>query len=156
MKSILLRSAILLLILMLSAACGGSGGGDSSSTACTPNGNIRLLSSSTGTILLSSITVTALHSTSSVTPVPVYVGYTPSLVGEILAGYPPGGTNPATVGINIAQIGPSTVNPVQMSVTFDANRTPATNHATLRFVAVDTTLSKVEGCQDLPVTFTIQ
>jgi len=152
MKSILLRWAILIAIPSLLVSCGGGGGGGGA-PACTPNGNISLHSSSTGTTLLSSITVTTLQSV-SVTPVPVFVKYTKPPVAAVLAGYPPGAADPRTVVIDIVPFGSPTANPLQFSLTFDSTKPMATYLATWRFVVVDAG-ANVLGCQDLPVTFTI-
>jgi hypothetical protein len=90
-----------------------------------------------------------------VTPVSVFIRYASPPVAAILAGYPPGGTDPRTVGINIAQASPSTNNPVQFSLSFVTTGATATYSAMWRFVAIDASPKPV-GCQDLPVTFAIK
>jgi hypothetical protein len=152
MRSIALTGTMLLAVLALLMSCGR--GGDNASTACTPNGNMTLHSSSTGTTLLSSITVTTAP-TVSVAPVPVFAAYVSPPVAVIGAGYPPGATDPRTVGMNINPVGLPANNQAQFSLTFDSNLNPATYSATWRFVAFDAG-SNIVGCRDLPVTFIIQ
>jgi hypothetical protein len=114
---------------------------------------MTLYTSSTMTMLLTSITQTGAQG-NPVPDVPVWVGYLSPPVGAILAGYPADGVDPLNFGINIVQFGSS--NPLEFHVTFDANRPPATYQAVLRFVATDQTLTDPLGCQDVPVTFTVQ
>jgi hypothetical protein len=152
MTSIALRGAVLIVFLLLLASCGGGGGGGSNEFTCTPNGNISLLDSIGGNPLLG-ISVTIAQG-AAVTPVPVFVGYMSPPVAAVLAGYPPASVDPRTLGINIALISPSSANPLEFSMTFDSNGAKATYNATWRFVALDAGAS-VLGCQDLPVTFTI-
>lgn len=110
-KSLSLRCAIMIVALSLLASCGGGGGGDGgAASSCTPNGNISLRSSSTGTTPLLSITVIAARNP-LVTPVPVYVAYTRPQVAAILAGYPPGTTDHRTIGMNIIPVSLPTDNP---------------------------------------------
>jgi hypothetical protein len=151
MTSIALRGAALIAVLLLLASCGGDGGGNNEFT-CTPNGNISLLDSIGGNTLLG-ISVTIAQG-AAVPPVPVFAGYMSPPIAAVLAGYPPASVDPRTLGINIALIGPSSANPLEFSMTFDSNGTKATYNATWRFVALDAGAS-VLGCQDLPVTFTI-
>jgi hypothetical protein len=154
MKSLSLRGAVLIAALFLLASCSrGGGGGGSTTFTCTPNGNISLLDSIGGNPLLD-ITVSLLQS-SPVFSVPVFVGYTSPPAAAVLAGYPPGSTDPRTLGIDIALIGQTSDNPLEFSITFDSNHDKATYNATWRFVVVDAG-ANVVGCQDLPVTFTIQ
>lgn len=151
MNAQVLRGALLIAVLSLLASCGGGGG--SAGSSCTPNGNISLFTGSTGTTPLSSITATALQG-AAVPPVAVYVAYAKPPVAAVLAGYPPGAVNPLTYGITIALTGPSIADPLAFSMTFDSTHARATYNATWRFVVVDAG-SSVVGCQDLPVTFTI-
>jgi hypothetical protein len=151
MKTTLLRCTIVIAVLSLLVSCGGGGGdGGSNPSACTPNGNIWLLDS--GGSALHATSVTAAQN-ASVPNVPVSVGYT-SLVAAIAAGYPPEAVDPRTFGMNIVTVGVPASNPTGFELTFDAHRAPATYTATWRFVAVDAG-SHPLGCQDLPVTFTI-
>jgi hypothetical protein len=153
MKTTSMRCAVLIAALSLLASCGGGGGGGggSSATVCTQTANMTLYTSSTGTTLLSSITVTATRN-AAVPPFPVFVGYMNPPVAAILAGYPPGSVDPRTYGMNITSVG--TANPAEFSITFDSTGAPGTYNATWRFVVTDV-VPTVVGCQDLPVTFTI-
>jgi len=154
MKVTSLSCAVLIAVLSLLASCGGSS--NSSAPVCTQSGNMTLYTSSTGTMLLTSITVTAQQNAVSVPDVPVWVGYLKPPVAVILAGYPAGGVDPFIYGINISQSGFDTDNPLQFRVTFDAIRSPGSYQAVLRFVATDLALIDPLGCQDVPVTFTVQ
>ncbi|NTW60856.1 MAG: hypothetical protein HGA43_17040 [Nitrospirae bacterium] len=147
-----LRCAVLIAMLALLASCGGGGGSDQ--TACTPSGYMLLHSSSTGTTLLSSVTVSTMQN-APVTPVPVFVEYMSPPVAAMLVGYPPGATDPRTVGMNIVVASSPPANPIEVDLTFDSTLPTATYYATWRFVAVDTS-SNIVGCRDLPVTFTVQ
>jgi hypothetical protein len=155
MKLISLRWAVLVAALSLLAACGGGGGGGgggSADTTCTPNANL-VLQNSTGDPLLN-ITVT-INQGEAAQQVPVYAAYMSPPVAAIVAGYPPGATDPRTVGIDIAIVGSTTANPLQFSLSFNPTGPKGTYDVTWRFVAVDTNVNIV-ACQDLPVTFTIQ
>ena len=151
MKTTLMRCAVLIAALSLLASCGGGGdgGGGSSTPVCTPNGNISLLDSGSNPLLATSVTTSQ---GAPVPPVPVFVGYVSPPVAAILAGYPPGSVDPRTYGMNITVVG--TANPAEFSMTFDSTRAPGTYNATWRFVVTDA-VPNVVGCQDLPVTFTI-
>ena len=155
MRSTSLRCAILIAVLSLLASCGGGGGGGGSDTAvCTQTGNMTLYTSSTGTMLLTSVTVSAQQNAASVPPVPVFVGYTSPPVAAIVVGYPVGSADPRSFGIGIVAVGVPPANPLEFSITFNANRAAATYQATWRFVVTDA-VPNVVGCQDLPVTFTV-
>ena len=153
MKTTLMRYAFLIAALSLLASCGGGGdgGGGSSTPVCTQTANMTLYTSSAGSTLLSSVTITATQY-EAVPPFPVFVGYVSPPVAAILAGYPPGSVDPRTYGMNITVVG--TANPAEFSMTFDSTRAPGTYNATWRFVVTDA-VPNVVGCQDLPVTFTI-
>jgi hypothetical protein len=151
MKSLSLRCAVIIAVLSLLAACGGSGNGE---PACTPNGNLTLHSSSSTTILLTSLTFTAVHTVPVTTVVPVFVRFVTPPVAAIDAGYPPGTTDPRTVGMNIDFVPPGTVSPIEFHLLFSSSPVPAVYRATWRFAAFDTGRNVV-GCRDLPVTFTI-
>jgi hypothetical protein len=154
MRSRSLRCAILIAVLSLLASCGGGGGGGGSDTpVCTQTGNMTLYTSSAGTMLLTSVTVTAVQG-DPVPDVPVFVGYMSPPVAAIVAGYPVGSTDPRSFGIGIVAAGAWPDNPLQFSITFDANRAAATYQGTWRFVVTDA-VPRVVGCQDLPVTFTV-
>ena len=154
MKSTSLRWVVLITAMSLLASCGDSKSNDSTAV-CTQNANMTLFTSSTGTMLLTSVTVTA-QSYTSVPSVPVWVGYVTPPVGAIIGGFPAGGVDPLNFGIDIVQVGLDTDNPLEFQVTFNANRPPATYQAVLRFVAADQTLTAPMDCQDVPVTFTVQ
>jgi hypothetical protein len=153
MKATSRRYAVLIAFLSLLAACGNSS--STPAPVCTQSGNMTLYTSSTGTMLLTSITATAVQNAASVPPVPVWVGYQKPPVEVILAGYPADGVDPLNYGIDIVQIGADTDNRLEYNVTFNANRSPATYQAVLRFVATDLALIEPLACQDVPVTFTV-
>jgi hypothetical protein len=117
---------------------------------------MTLFTSSTGTMLLTSVTVTAQQYAASVPSVPVWIGYLMPPVGSIVAGYPIDGVDPQNYGIDVVQIGANTANPLEFSITFDANRAKATYQAVLRFVAANQDFTEQMDCQDVPVTFTVQ
>jgi hypothetical protein len=148
MRTTLMRCAFVIAVLSMLVSCGG--GGESGPPACTANGNIWLLDSGGSPLLATSVTATQ---NATVPNVPVSVGYT-SQVAAIAAGYPPGAVDPRTFGIDILPVGNPASNPTGFALTFDTHRVPATYTATWRFVAVDAG-SRLLGCQDLPVTFTI-
>jgi hypothetical protein len=150
MRLITQIGVISIVVLSLLASCGGGGGG-AAAPSCTPNGNISLLSSSTGTTPLLSSTVTATQG-AVVPPFPVFVAYMTPPVASILAGYPPGSADPRTFGIDITVV--SIANPAEFSLTFNSTGATGTYEATWRFVVTDAGASVV-GCEDLPVTFTI-
>jgi hypothetical protein len=149
---VLSRLTVLIAALSLLAACGGNNGNDTA--VCTQTGNMTLSTSSSGTMLLTSITVTVPQN-ASVPPVPVWVRYVTPPVGAILAGYPADGVDPSSFGIDVVQAGTNTDNPLEFQVTFDAYRSPATYQAVLRFVAANQNFTAAVGCQDVPVTFTV-
>ena len=142
---------LVLAVLSLLASCGGGdGGGGRATPACTPNGNIWLLNSVGDPLLATSVTTSQ---GVSVPAVQVFVGYT-SQAAVIEAGYSPGAVDPRTVGMDIIPIGGPAANPARFDLTFDAGRPIGTYAATWRFVARDAGYS-ILGCQDLPVTFTV-
>ena len=155
MKSMSLRCAVLIAVLSLLAACGK---GNDNTAVCTQTANMTLFTSSTGSTLLTSITVTAAYG-NPVPDVPVWVGYVTPPVGSILAGYPAGGVNPLNYGINIVPdtntINVSSSNPLEFLITFDASQPLGTYHAVLRFVAANMAFTEPVDCQDVPVTFTV-
>ncbi len=153
MKKTILRYAFLIAVLLPLLSCGNvttntSTSDSSDSTACTPNGNLWLFDN--GGNLLTAVTVTAIHNV-SVPDVTVSAGYSSQTAG-LGAGYAPGATDPRTVGMNISQVDSN--NPMKFSLSFDSSLSPATYKASWRFVTVDSS-SNMLGCQDLPVTFTI-
>jgi len=151
MKTVVPRWTVVIAAVFLLASCGSSGGGGE--VSCTSNGVISLLSTTSGTPLLST-TVTVTRDYTPEPSVPVFVAYTSPPVAAILAGYPPGTTDPRTIGVNIAALSPTTANPLAFMLSFNTTLIPDTYHATWRFVAVDAG-SNVAGCVDLPVTFTV-
>ena len=153
MKAASLRWAVLIAALSLTVSCGKSNN-NTSPAVCTQTANMTLYTSSSATMILSSITVTAQYQ-STVPSVPVWVGYLTPPVGAILAGYPADGVDPLNFGIDIIQNGPNTDNPLEFLVTFNTARSPATYHAVLRFVAADQAFTAPVDCQDVPVAFTI-
>jgi hypothetical protein len=154
LKAIKYSCIMFFVAMSLLASCGRGGGGDGSSTpVCMQTANMTLYTNSTGTMLLTSVTVTAVQGT-PVPDVPVFVGYVSPPVAAIAAGYPPGSVDPRTVGMNITVVG--TANPAEFSMTFDSALAKATYEATWRFVAMDSTFKNLLGCQDVPVTFTVQ
>jgi hypothetical protein len=155
MKAAALRWAVLIAALSLIVSCGKSNN-NSSPAVCTQTANMTLFTSSSGTMLLTSVTFTAQQNAVPVPPVPVWVAYIKPPVAVILAGYPADGVDPLNYGIDIVQIGASTDNPLQFNTTFNANRAKATYHAVLRFVATDQAVTGPLDCQDVPVTFTVQ
>lgn len=154
MRSMSRKWAVLIAGMVLIASCGGGGGGGSPQTACTTTENMKLHSSSTGTTLLSSVTVSAIQYI-QVAPFPVFVEYTSPPVAAIVAGYSPGAVDPRTVGMDIAVVVPPPANPIEVDLTFDPSLAKDTYTATWRFVALDAN-ANIVGCNDLPTTFTIQ
>ena len=154
MKSTTLRWVVLITALSLLAACGETNN-STDAAVCTQTANMTLFTSISGTMLLTSITVTAPRN-AAVPDVPVWAGYITPTVGAVLVGYPADGVDPLTVGIDVVQAGANTDNPLEFRVTFNANRSPATYQAVLRFLAANQDMTAAVDCQDVPVTFTVQ